>query len=65
MSAEADPWPTSNNNPFYLIERHLIISSIIESRCPRRLVSRDLLSNFDATTIFQVRRDAGENRAIQ
>jgi len=48
-----------NCDPFYLIERNLILSPVVEFGCPRRFMVGDLLRHFQLAAVLQIRRDAG------
>jgi len=45
-------------DPLHLIESHVVIPRIVQSRRPRRFVPGHLLRDFELAAILQVRRDA-------
>ena len=49
----------SNRNSLHLIERNLVLPSVVELRRPRALVIGDVLCGFQRAVVLQVRSDAG------
>src|SRR5258707_9689409 len=48
-----------DRDSLYLVERNLVLPTVIELGCPRRFMVGDLLRHFEFTAVLQIRRDAG------
>ena len=51
----------SDGNALDLIERNLILPSVLKLRRPRRFMIGDMLRHFKVTAVLQVGRNAGPN----
>ncbi len=53
-----------DRDSLYLVERNLVLPTVIELGCPRRFMVGDLLRNFEFTAVLQIRRDAGRAESM-
>ena len=59
-------WPSqgSNQYPFDFIQTHLVVSAVVESCGPRRLMIRHLLRDFKLAAIAHIFRDARRTKSV-